>query len=91
MTDRLSPKHIDALFLQIRAINRYLASLKRRLIDLKLLAEELELFEYLTEASEVVDYLSDYLHNRLLRNSCGGWDLPFEKRKRPERRLKRLK
>ena len=88
---KLSPKQIEALFQQIRAMSIYLGLVRRRLIDRKLVAVEPELFDYLTDAHETVDYLSAYLHDNLLRSSCGGWYRPFEKMMRPVRKLKRLK
>ena len=88
---KLSPKQIEALFLQIRAMSDYLGLLRRRLIDRKLVAVEPELFDYLTDAYETVAYLCAYLHDSHLRSSGGGWDRPFEKMMRPVRKLKRLK
>ena len=91
MADKLSPKQIEDLFLQIRTINHYLSSLGRRLTALKPSIEEPDLADCLNEASETVNYLSVYLHDRLLKNSQGGWRSPFEGMVRPENKLRRLK
>ena len=91
MADSLTPKQIETLFLQIRTINHYLFSLGRRLTAIKPPVEESELVDCLNEASETVNYLSAYLHDRLLKSSQGGWPSPFEGMVRPENKLRRLK
>lgn len=87
---KLSDKQIESLYLQIRAMSNYLGLLKRRLAERNLQSEETDLFDYLSDAYDAVEYLRAYLHDRNLRAASCGWDLYFSEMKRPQVKLKRL-